>query len=178
MGAVVPGVQTFARTMCLRELLERRLAHEVMVEVDQEAPVHVIWRHEPALEVVADASAQPAVLEVRGHGAFILNEIGQAGIGLIPGKRIVNVDVRETALGMVHAIGFPAQLLETKALPDLPDLLVNRITIFGRPMDFVAKRARHAEPDEPDVLACDLDHARARSEEHTSELQSLMRISY
>src|SRR3546814_13564740 len=47
------------------------------------------------------------------------------------------------------------------ALPDLPDLLVNRITIFGRPMDFVAKRARHAEPDEPDVLACDLDHARA-----------------
>src|SRR3546814_8203057 len=62
---------------------------------------------------------------------------------------------------MVHAIGFPAQLLETKALPDLPDLLVNRITIFGRPMDFVAKRARHAEPDEPDVLACDLDHARA-----------------
>src|SRR3546814_7703016 len=28
-------------------------------------------------------------------------------------------------------------------------------------MDFVAKRARHAEPDEPDVLACDLDHARA-----------------
>src|SRR3546814_754177 len=62
---------------------------------------------------------------------------------------------------MVHAIGFPAQLLVTKALPDLPDLLVNRITIFGRPMDFVAKRARHAEPDEPDVLACDLDHARA-----------------
>src|SRR3546814_16872078 len=78
-----------------------------MAEVDQEAPVHVIWRHEPALEVVADASAQPAVLEVRGHGAFILNEIGQAGIGLIPGKRIVNVDVRATALGMVHAIGFP-----------------------------------------------------------------------
>src|SRR3546814_16265275 len=83
----------------LRDLLERRLAHEVMVEVDQEAPVHVIWRHEPALEVVADASAQPAVLEVRGHGAFILNEIGQAGLGLIAGKRIVNVDVWETYLG-------------------------------------------------------------------------------
>src|SRR3546814_1568178 len=132
-----------------------------MVEVDQEAPVHVRWLHEPALAVVADASAQPAVLEVRANGAFILNESGQAGIGLIPGKRIVNVDVRETALGMVQAIGFPAQLLETKALPDLPDLLVNRITIFGRPMDLVAKRARHAEPDEPDVLACDLDHARA-----------------
>src|SRR3546814_11586283 len=101
-----------------------------MVEVDQEAPVHVIWRHEPALEVVADASAQPAVLAVRGHGAFILNEIGQAGIGPIPGKRIVNVDVRETALGMDHAIGFTAPLLDTKALTDPPDLSVNHLPLF------------------------------------------------
>src|SRR3546814_6517487 len=39
-------------------------------------------------------------------------------------------------------------------------------------------RKAHAARDHRDLLRFDLEHAQLRSEEHTSELQSLMRISY
>src|SRR3546814_10893031 len=44
--------------------------------------------------------------------------------------------------------------------------------------DFVASRGMTAQPAGEESRSARLRHRRSRSEEHTSELQSLMRISY
>src|SRR3546814_7540859 len=61
---------------------------------------------------------------------------------------------------------------EDEILQAAIDLLAGNLSDFQRPAQFADR------PPPADYLSKGVDHQTKRSEEHTSELQSLMRISY
>src|SRR3546814_1464338 len=64
-------------------------------------------------------------------------------------------------------------LQDTRIEPDLDDLLWNLVNIFHRAGSHADRKL-----DDNEQLQRRLQREQDRSEEHTSELQSLMRISY
>src|SRR3546814_9388292 len=73
--------------------------------------------------------------------------------------------------GTVHAIGAGLKLVEVQQNVDV----TYRLYDYGRPRELHLEDGMVASKAEPYALPA---HSAPRSEEHTSELQSLMRISY
>src|SRR3546814_10315059 len=72
------------------------------------------------------------------------------------------------------AVGVAAALYSDRSTPALKPLPAPRIPITGAPLS----RSRTSASDSASSSGVDSAFAASRSEEHTSELQLLMRISY
>src|SRR3546814_6769027 len=152
-----------------------------------------------ALVTGVQTCALPILVERVGVG-------GAVGADIVPGKqlaylglvhlagreeargaarpRLVEIDhQRPAALPRNRAIGFPIGAvwveiigMRLELLPDVIALALHRLAIFARDAGEVVEAI--VDRDHDRVAVVEVAGRAGRSEEHTSELQSLMRISY